>query len=72
MFIKLKKKKNCFKGVYFSLIKFGNLNQNIIKLGKINLGILNLNLRLRTMNWLDPRQGYISNLNKLLGAVTDK
>ena len=28
----IKKKNNCFKGVFFPLIKLGNLNQNIIKI----------------------------------------
>ena len=31
-FLKKCIKKNCFKGVCFPLIKFGNLNQNIIKI----------------------------------------
>ena len=24
------------------------------------------------MNWLDPHQGYVGNLNILLGAITNK
>ena len=27
---------------------------------------------LRTTNWLDPHQGYVGNLIKLLGATTNK
>ena len=27
---------------------------------------------LRTMNWLDPHQRYIGNLNKLLSVVTNE
>ena len=32
MFIKKKNKIKSFRGVFFPLIKFGNLNQNIIKI----------------------------------------
>ena len=49
-----------------------NLKIHHLKLDKTIFETLNLKPKLRTMNWLDPRQGYVGNLKKLLGATTNK